>query len=137
MEYKIANADVKICDPADGVIGEVELKDGAGKSVFYSLAEIEGFPSFFRTEESTIEKQAGGSEDEAFFDILEECRCTDYVDYEDILKDGAFMANPVYRYLIYLVRCSMVEADDFMAETRGKMLSGISIPASDIEEEYL
>ena len=141
--YKIADAKVGVLEdaaiggPMGGlVVAEVKLVSD-DETVYISEAEIEGFPQICKTEESTFDAQLDVNKilDDNFSDML-----TDHIiapgSYEEIFEQKD---NPWYdaiRYVIYLVRCEMDEAQPFIDATAGKLLDEIDIPDSDVEEDY-
>jgi hypothetical protein len=58
------------------------------------------------------------------------------IDYDEVLENSDDEYYDIYRYLIYIVRSDWTTSKQYMAETAKKYLHQISIPASDIEEEW-
>ena len=127
------------CGPVSGpIVAEVKVREENGEIFYLSLAEVDGCPNFFKTEESTYNMQVFEEMTEEDADRLNE----DYIPvglYEEIFQlteedDEMF---PLYRYLIYIVRADWDECKRFQKETEGKYMDEVEIPMCDLEEDYL
>ena len=125
------------CGPVGGpVIAEIRLSDENSSEFYLSLIEVDGIANWFRTDRSTIDDLLSGNNDESIFDYLND-NSLPLGEYGDVLDEKEDELYQAYRYLIYLVRCEMDEAEPFIQSTAGKYLDEIEVPMSDIEEELL
>ena len=140
-KYQIVNARV---DQASGgpdapiLVAEVELKPSNGVPFFYTLVECEGFPMVYKTEQSVFDWWMNPDEHESELDDLQdagplyegESYAVFFENHEGIeCYEGL-------RYLIYVMRASWDDAKAFIEGTKGKNLSEIEIPKSDVEEDW-
>ena len=140
-KYQIVNARV---DQASGgpdapiLVAEVELKPSNGVPFFYTLVECEGFPMVYKTEQSVFDWWMNPNEHESELDDLQdagplyegESYAVFFENHEGIeCYEGL-------RYLIYVMRASWDDAKAFIEGTKGKNLSEIEIPKSDVEEDW-
>lgn len=120
-------------------IVEVKFRDEEGNEFYISNADFGEIANFYRTEQSTFDKQMqvediDGSEE--FYSYLNEHMCAG--EYEDIFTERDPDWFDAYRYVVYLSRCSKKEdISAFIKNTVGKWLDGGDIPVSDIEKKYL
>jgi len=139
-DYRISNVKTDegngiACGPIAGP-SLAELKATSGDESFYLLlADVDGIPNFYKTPESCLDKAMAEEEDSEFWDRMNSDWFIETGDYDKIFatKDPEFFE--LYRYLIYLVREFPTVAAKFIEETEGKLLSEITIPKSDVEEE--
>lgn len=125
------------CGPVGGpVIAEIRLSDEDNSAFYLSLVEVDGVANWFRTDRSTIDELLSEDNDESVFDYLNDNNLP-LGEYGEVLDEKEDELYQAYRYLIYLVRCEMDEAEPFIQATAGKYLDEIEIPMSDIEEEML
>lgn len=130
------------CGPVSGpVVAEVKVKDNNDKVFYLSLAEVDGFPNFFQTTESTYDMQVSQEMTDEDVDYLND----NYIDadvegdynnlFEMTEEDEELL--PLLKYLTYIVRSDWDECKRYQKETKGKYLDEIEIPICDLEEEYL
>ena len=125
------------CGPVAGpVIAEIKLSDENNSDFYLSLVEVDGIANWFRTDRSTIDELLSEDNDESIFDYLNDNNLP-LGEYGEVLDEKEDELYQAYRYLIYLVRCEMDEAEPFIQATVGKYLDEIEVPMSDIEEEML
>ena len=125
------------CGPVAGpVVAEIRLSDENSSKFYLSLVEVDGIANWFRTDRSTIDELLSEDNDESVFDYLNDNNLP-LGEYGEVLDEKEDELYQAYRYLIYLVRCEMDEAEPFIQATAGKYLDEIEIPMSDIEEEML
>lgn len=124
------------CGPVPGpVVAEVMLKNEGGEEFYMSLAEVDGIPNVFKTDKSTYNEQLKFDMTDEYVEWLNDC-FVDTGEYEDIFTEKDEDWFDVYRYLIWLVRCAPEEEDPFIEGTKGCWTDEITIPVSDVEEEY-
>ena len=127
------------CGPVAGpIVAEAKVREDNGESFYLSLAEVDGCPNFFKTEESTYDMQVSMDMTEEDADRLNE----DYLPlglYENLLElsEEEDEMYPLYRYLMYIIRADCGECERFQKETEGKYLDEFEIPMCDLEEDYL
>lgn len=130
------------CGPVSGpVVAEAKVKDDNNEIFYLSLAEVDGFPNFFQTAESTYDMQVSQEMTDEDIDYLND----NYVDsdvegdynnlFEMTEEDEELL--PLLKYLTYIVRADWDECKRFQEETKGKYVDEIEIPMCDLEEEYL
>ena len=125
------------CGPVAGpVVAEIRLSDENSSKFYLSLVEVDGIANWFRTDRSTIDELLSEDNDESVFDYLNDNNLP-LGEYGEVLDEKEDELYQAYRYLIYLVRCEMDEAEPFIQATAGKYLDEIEIPMSDIVEEML
>ena len=132
--------------PLDGiVVTSVKFNDG-GKSKWLNLAEVEGIPCFYMTDEEVYDKLIENDfDDEAqeFFDNasvmeFEGITLGEYDDLFDSIYDNQDNpAVPLLRYVISLTRCDMKDVKKLIKTAVGKYVDEIKIPISDVEDDYL
>lgn len=141
MKYQIVNARV---DQASGgpdaaiLVAEVELKPAKGTPFFYTLVECEGFPMVYKTEQSVFDWWMNPDEHESELDDLQDAGpLYEGESYADFFENHeGIECYEGLRYLIYVMRASWDNAKAFIEGTKGKDLSEIEIPKSDVEEEW-
>jgi len=117
-------------------VAEAELQDENGNVFFLSLNEFSGIPSFFKTEESTFEKQCEyPSDDEEFFEFLGEHEIGGYSEYGELFedKDGEWYA-PLH-FMVYVL-CGCEDVDAYLAEVKGKFIDELDVPKTELEEDW-
>lgn len=129
------------CGPVSGpVVGEAKVRDSDGKTFYFSLAEVDGYPNFFLTDRSTYNQQISSDISEEELEYLDENYYPSIEgDYDVIFttKEEFNPMLPLMKYLIYLVRADWEECERFQKETKGKYLDEFKTPPCDLEEEYL
>mgnify|MGYP003302560261 CR=1 FL=1 len=140
-QYQIVDARVEVCsggpDPSI-LFAEVELmpQTAKGKPVFYTLSEAEGMPAFYKTKESVFDRFMDPNEND-FSDIVNNHTLYEGESYADFFENHRDIeCYEGLRYLIYIMRASWDDAKTFIEGTKGKLLSEIEIPKSDVEEEW-
>ena len=142
-KYQIVDARVEVCsggpDPAI-IVAEVELmpQTAKGKPVFYTLSEAEGMPAFYKTKESVFDKLMNPDEDEdVISDIVNKHTLYEGESYADFFENHkGIECYEGLRYLIYIMRADWDKTKAFIKKTKGKNLSEIEIPKSDVEEDW-
>ena len=140
--YKIASAKCGVgdggmaCGPVFGpVVAEIEVETETGDRFFLSMAEVDGYPEIYRTEESIYEMLL--DPDKILdFDSIDKHRIL-AGEYEDILCEKDNEMHSLFRYLVFLVRSEEQDCHDFIKATIGKHTDEFVIPVSDVEEEGL
>ena len=133
------------CGPVSGsVVAEVRLRDPEDSIVkYYSLAEVEGIPNFFETDESTYDRQIEEVDDVEFWNMLSEHAASDFCGYADFFENQEEMERNdpdsllIWKYLIYMVRADWDEIEQMKTKSVGKCLGDFEIPVSDVEQDYL
>ena len=140
------------CGPMPGhVMAAVKFKEfSEGEEQpeqWLSLAEAEGYPSVYLSDEDIFDKlMEEDMEDTAFDEYLDEhyleefngIAVCDYDDlFESIHEDPDNPAIPLIRYIVALVRCPMEDVDPMIRMAEGRYADELDIPVSDVEEEYL
>lgn len=142
-KYQIVDARVEVYsggpDPAI-IVAEVELmpQTAKGKPVFYTLSEAEGMPAFYKTKESVFDKLMNPDEDEdVISDIVDKHTLYEGESYADFFENHRDIeCYEGLRYLIYIMRADWDTTKAFIKKTKGKLLSEIEIPKSDVEEDW-
>lgn len=140
-KYQIVNARV---DQASGgpdapiLVAEVELKPSNGVPFFYTVIECEGFPMVYKTEQSVFDWWMNPDEHESELDDLQDAGpLYEGESYADFFENHeGIECYEGLRYLIYVMRASWDDAKAFIEGTKGKNLSEIEIPKSDVEEDW-
>lgn len=140
-KYQIVNARV---DQASGgpdapiLVAEVELKPSNGIPFFYTLIECEGMPMVYKTEQSVFDWWMNPDEHESELDDLQDAGpLYEGESYNELFEDHkGIECYEGLRYLIYIMRASWDNAKAFIEGTKGKNLSEIEIPKSDVEEDW-
>lgn len=140
-KYQIVGARV---DQASGgpdiavLVAEVELKPANGASFFYTAVECEGFPMVYKTEQSVFDWWMEPDAYESELDDLQDAGpLYEGESYADFFENHeGIECYEGLRYLIYVMRASWDDAKAFIEGTKGKNLSEIEIPKSDVEEEW-
>lgn len=140
-KYQIVNARV---DQASGgpdapiLVAEVELKPSNGVPFFYTVIECEGFPMVYKTEQSVFDWWMNPDEHESELDDLQDAGpLYEGESYADFFENHeGIECYEGLRYLIYIMRASWDDAKAFIEGTKGKNLSEIEIPKSDVEEDW-
>ena len=98
------------CGPVAGpVVGEIKLADESGDEFYLCLAEVDGIPNWFRTDRSTIDEQLSDEAEDDLYDYLNDNFMNTVGDYEDVFEDTDAELYQAYRYLIYLLRCLVLQ----------------------------
>lgn len=122
------------CGPCEApYVAEMKVKMDDGKEVFFSLAEVVGLPNFYKTPVSTFEQQLVMDED--ILDILDE----GYIetgDYDEFFEKQDLEWFDICRCLIYLVRSSIYECEEFIELVVGKYIDEVEVPATDLEMQF-
>ena len=117
-------------------IAEAEIEDENGNVFWLCLAEVDGFPNFYRTDRSIFNLH---------MDIMEiSDDDIEYVndkwipieDYEEIFSNPDDELTELYRYLIWLIRCSEDDVRAFIEKTVGKLIGDFDIPISEDEMDF-
>lgn len=140
-KYQIVNARV---DQASGgpdapiLVAEVKLKPSNGVPFFYTVVECEGFPMVYKTEQSVFDWWMNPDEHESELDDLQDAGpLYEGESYADFFENHeGIECYEGLRYLIYIMRASWDNAKAFIEGTKGKNLSEIEIPKSDVEEDW-
>ena len=117
------------------IVAEVHLRDEKGEEVYLSLDEFTGIPNFFKTEKSTYEMLMSARPNDEGVEYLN-AHYVPIEDYVDVFDNPEEEYYDALRYLVFLVRSEMDEAQEFIDETTGHWTDEIDIPMSDIEEEW-
>lgn len=135
------------CGPVSGhPVVEVCIHDADDNSaVYHCLVEVENTLNFFTSSVSNYDIQIDDDCDEETWDAVSETASGDYYDYSEFFDE--FYALPeeeqcsdqnlIRRLLIALVRADWDETALLVKAAEGKALREITIPMSDMEEEYL
>ena len=137
--YKICNVQVGQFGGAPfsaTIIVEVEFETESGEKVFYSIMETEGLPMLFRSKTSMYEELVAleNDYDEQEKVIESENLIFECDSYEELFqKKDDLIPELALRYLVYIVREDWEKMNAYIEETKGKFLSEIEIPKSDVE----
>ena len=113
-QYKIVNARVEVLSggPEPGfLVAELELQPqtAKGKPIFYTLAEVEGMPAFYKTKESVFDKLMNPDED-VISDIVNKHTLYEGESYADFFENHkGIECYEGLRYLIYITRADWDE----------------------------
>lgn len=140
-KYQIVNARVEQASggpDAPILVAEVELKPSNGVPFFYTVVECEGFPMVYKTEQSVFDWWMNPDEHESELDDLQDAGpLYEGESYADFFENHeGIECYEGLRYLIYVMRTGWDEAEAYIQATKGKNLSEIEIPKSDVEEEW-
>lgn len=135
------------CGPVDGSVN-ASLKINDGESVkWLTLSELMGIPDAFLTEDDVYEKLINNDFSDEFTDYMNAHHIDSYngiafeegyyETFSNIEENPENPANPVVRYLVSLIRCSMEETEMMIELGKGKYADEIDVPMSDVEEEYM
>lgn len=132
------------CGPVAGsIIAEVNVKQEDGEEFYMTLVEVDGLPVFYKSPISLYKYHVNIERYADYIDEIDKYSIDFPIDGHDFLQYIWLFEHPelpyfqLYRYLIYLVRASWDETDEYIAETTGKYLDELTIPMSDVEEEYI
>ncbi len=142
-QYQIVNARVEVLSggPGPGIlVAELELlpQTAKGKPIFYTLAEVEAMPAFYKTKASVFDWFVNQDEHESDLSNLQN-KATLYEgeSYADFFENHkGIECYEGLRYLIYVMRAEWKDVEAFIKKTKGKLLSEIEIPKSDVEEDW-
>ena len=115
------------CGPVSGVIiAEAKIKTRE-ETYYICLTDVDGIPIFFKTKDSTFDRQLSLEEDDdEFVEMMNNC-FIDTGEYEEILEKRDDEMFPLYKFLTYIVnRASEEELKLF----KGKYLDEVDIPES-------
>ena len=127
--YKIDSASKAYNFSAGLVVGEIQLQDQIGNTIFYTNAEFDGVPNFIKTKDSVIDLLTSQSKDnEEKIAQLFKNTLNNKVEYKDIILDKSNPLHLVYCYLTYLVCSKKETANKFIKDTINKYLDEIEIP---------
>lgn len=115
------------------IVAEAKVRNDAGESFYLSLADVCGLPNFYKTSESTFEKQLQMDED--LIEVLENT-FIETGDYEEIFEKKDSEWFELYRYLIFFVSESEEACKELEKLTVGKYIDEIEVPMSDVEMDY-
>lgn len=137
--YKICNVRVKQLGGAPfsaTIIVEVEFEIESGEKVFYAIMETEGLPMLFKSKTSMYEELVAleNDYDEQEKIIESENLLFECDSYEDLFqKEDEIIPELALRYLVYIVREDWDKMNEYIENTKGKYLSEIEIPPSDVD----
>ena len=142
-QYQIVNARVEVLSggPEPGfLVAELELQPqtAKGKPIFYTLAEVEGMPAFYKTKASVFDWFVNQDEHESdLCDLQNKATLYEGESYADFFENHkGIECYDGLRYLIYVMRAEWEDVEAFIKKTKGKLLSEIEIPKSDVEEDW-
>ena len=133
------------CPMVGIVITSVKFNDG-GSSKWLNLAEVDGIPCFYLTENEvydTLIANEWGDEFQETLDnsYIEEFEGIVFGEYEEmfdsIYEDLDNPAASFIRYIIALTRCDLKDVKKLVKRAVGKYVDEIKVPVSDTEDEYL
>jgi hypothetical protein len=136
------------CGPVCGNVAvSVHYRDGE-QNGWLTVVEVDGIPNAFRTDADIFDKVLAEDPDDEAFTWYLRSHCIhsfdgveldgDYADtFESMARGAGEAAAPLVRYVIALVRCSMEEVEGLIAMARNRFADELTIPVSDVEEEYL
>ena len=95
-------------------------------------------PAFYKTKESVFDKLMNPDEDEdVISDIVNKHTLYEGESYADFFENHkGIECYEGLRYLIYIMRADWDKTKAFIKKTKGKNLSEIEIPKSDVEEDW-
>ena len=100
------------------------------------LPKVESTPGFYKTKESVFEKFMDPNEND-FSDIVNKHTLYEGESYADFFENHkGIECYEGLRYLIYIMRADWDTTKAFIKKTKGKLLSEIEIPKSDVEEDW-
>ena len=144
----ITEGGISGCGPTPGnVVVTVQFRD-EGKTQWLSLVEVDGIPNVFLCEKDVHDELIKEDlDDEIFTNYLNDHAIEEFngielsEDYFDtfncIVEDPDNPAIPLIKYLISLVRCEMDDVEGLISMARGKYVDELTIPVSDVEEDFL
>ena len=142
-QYQIVNARVEVLSggPEPGiVVAELELlpQTAKGKPFFFTIEELDGMPAIFKTETSVFDWFINHAEHESdLIDLANNASVFEGESYADLFDNHkGIECYEGLRYLIYVTRAEWKDLKSFIKKTKGKLLSEIEIPKSDVEEEW-
>ncbi|MBQ3777341.1 MAG: hypothetical protein II835_04540 [Fibrobacter sp.] len=142
-QYQVVNARVEVVSggPEPGiVVAELELlpQTAKGKPFFFTLVETEGMPMIYKTKASVFEWWKNPNEHESDLDDLQAAGSLyEGEGYAELFENHkGIECYEGLRYLIYVTRAEWKDLKSFIKKTKGKLLSEIEIPKSDVEEGW-
>ena len=142
-QYQIVNARVEVLSggPEPGiVVAELELlpQTAKGKPFFLTIDEVDGMPAIFKTETSVFDWFVNQAEHESdLIDLQNKASLYEGEGYAELFENHkGIECYQGLRYLIYVTRAEWKGLKSFIKKTKGKLLSEIEIPKSDVEEDW-
>jgi hypothetical protein len=142
-QYQIVNARVEVLSggPEPGiVVAELELlpQTAKGKPFFLTIDEVDGMPAIFKTETSVFDWFINEAEHESdLIELQNKASLYEGESYADFFENHkGIECYEGLRYLIYVMRAEWEDVEAFIKATKGKLLSEIEIPKSDVEEDW-
>lgn len=127
------------------VITSVKFNDGES-SKWFNLAEVDGIPCFYLTEDDVYDTLISNEFSEEFQEMLdnsyiEEFEGITFGEYEEVFD--SIYENPdnpaveFIRYVIALTRCALKDVKKLVKRAVGKYVDEIKVPVSDAEDDYV
>ena len=142
-QYQIENARVEVLSggPEPGiVVAELELlpQTAKGKPFFLTIDEVDGMPAIFKTETSVFDWFINEAEHESdLIELQNKASLYEGESYAELFENHeGIECYDGLRYLIYVTRAEWKNLKSFIKKTKGKLLSEIEIPKSDVEEDW-
>ena len=126
------------CGPGPGyVASEAKIQMEDGEISYFSLVDLEDFPSFYRTDESVLDKHLALDVDEDFLEKLNtECNIP-LEGWAESYADENLEHKDVFLLLAAVTRLDYDETDALIQKARGKYIDEIDLPLTDIQRNAL